>query len=215
KIDNETLNLLAKAGASFDSRLATKELLLLLQNKNVGIKEINFHKIATCIAIVYSFANEWPLVDEWLDIANRSQNLSDPFTRSKLFELEAFKLTMQGADYHKAQTLIEAAIDFYGNANKVPIETRVLHGYLLLAQGNINGGIEKIQNSIGENSSIQNLYFLIKGLDRAGKLNHGNKDAIEKIFQQTPTNFLEQKLIEEIFFTVGKNAPRFPTQLIC
>ena len=47
-----------------------------------------------CIARIYSQAMEWPLVDEWLDIAVKA-GVEDKQVRSKLFELEALKLALQ------------------------------------------------------------------------------------------------------------------------
>ena len=201
----------SKVGASYQPRLAAQQTLLLLQTGN---NKWTFSHLAMCIARMYSQAMEWPLVDEWLDIAVKA-GVEDKLVRSKLFELEALKLALNGTNFRKAQSLLEAALDIYDGSQKVPSETGVLHGYLILAQGNIKAGIEKMQTCMGESSSIQNLYFLIKGLERAGKLSGNEGDNILRLYNLAPTNMLEQKLIEEIYCTVGSYRTGSPVNLAC
>lgn len=201
----------SKVGASYQPRLAAQQTLLLLQTGN---SKWAFSHLAMCIARMYSQAMEWPLVDEWLDIAVKA-GVEDKLVRSKLFELEALKLALSGTNFRKAQSLLEAALDIYDGSQKVPSETGVLHGYLMLAQGNIKGGIEKMQTCMGEPSSIQNLYFLIKGLERAGRLSGNEGDNILSLYKLAPTNMLEQKLIEEIYCTVGSYRTGSPVNLAC
>jgi tetratricopeptide (TPR) repeat protein len=201
----------SKVGASYDPRLAAQQTLMLLQ-ANSG--EWSFSRLAVCIARIYSQALEWPLVDEWLDIAIKA-GIDDKQVRSKLFELEALKLALHGTNFRKAQSLLEAALDIYDGNQKIPADTAVLHGYLILAQGNIKAGIEKMQTCMGENSSIQSLYFLIKGLERAGRLSGHECENILSLYNLAPTNLLEQKLIEEIYCTVGTYKAGASVNLAC
>ncbi|MEN9528137.1 MAG: hypothetical protein RI932_10 [Pseudomonadota bacterium] len=201
----------SKVGASYQPRLAAQQTLLLLQT---GDKKWTFSHLAMCIARMYSQAMEWPLVDEWLDIAVKA-GVEDRLVRSKLFELEALKLALNGTNFRKAQSLLEAALDIYDGSQKVPSDTGVLHGYLILAQGNIKAGIEKMQTCMAEGSSIQSLYFLIKGLERAGRLSGSEGENILRLYNLAPTNMLEQKLIEEIYCTVGAYRVGTPVNLAC
>jgi tetratricopeptide (TPR) repeat protein len=209
--NENVLEYFSKVGASYQSRLAAQQTLLLLQT---GDKKWTFSHLAMCIARMYSQAMEWPLVDEWLDIAVKA-GVEDRLVRSKLFELEALKLALNGTNFRKAQSLLEAALDIYDGSQKVPSDTGVLHGYLILAQGNIKAGIEKMQTCIAENGSIQSLYFLIKGLERAGRLSGSEGENILRLYNLAPTNMLEQKLIEEIYCTVGAYRVGSPVNLAC
>lgn len=212
KISESLLQFIAKAGASYNSRISVQELLLL---KHKGNKDINFGILSASIAQIYSLTGNWPLVDEWLLIAKNNQSSSSKITKHKLFELEALSIIMKGTDFKKAQTLLEAAIDSYDNIQKVPHDTKVLHGYILVTQGQFSAGIEKMQNNISTNASIQSLYFLIKGLERAGQLNSATKESLSQIFHIFPTNTFEQKMIEEIFITVGSKNNTSPVGLAC
>jgi len=209
--NENVIEFFSKVGASYQPRLAAQQTLMLLQTGNA---KWTFSHLAMCIARMYSQAMEWPLVDEWLDIAVKA-GVEDKHVRSKLFELEALKLALHGTNFRKAQSLLEAALDIYDGSQKVPAETAVLHGYLMLAQGNIKAGIEKMQTCIGENTSIQSLYFLIKGLERAGRLSGSEGENILRLYNLAPTNMLEQKLIEEIYCTVGSQRPGTPVNLAC
>lgn len=201
----------SKVGASYEPRLAAQQTLMLLQ---APTGQWSFSRLAVCIARIYSQALEWPLVDEWLDIAIKA-GIEDKQVRSKLFELEALKLALHGTNFRKAQSLLEAALDIYDGTQKIPADTGVLHGYLILAQGNIKAGIEKMQTCMGENSSIQSLYFLIKGLERAGRLSGSEVENILRLYNLAPTNLLEQKLIEEIYCTVGTYKSGVSVNLAC
>lgn len=212
KFSESLLQFIAKAGASYNSRISVQELLNL---KHKGNKEFNFGLLSACIAQIYSLTGNWPLVDEWLLIAKNNQSPAAKLTKQKLFELEALSIIMKGTDYKKAQTLLEAAIDSYDNIQKVPLDTKVLHGYILVTQGQFSAGIEKMQNNISTNASIQSLYFLIKGLERAGQLNNATKESLSQIFHIFPTNTFEQKMIEEIFITVGSKNNTSPVGLAC
>ena len=212
-LNDNLLQFVAKSGASYNSRFSVQEMLLLLKQKN--IKQINFATLSTCIAQMYSLSGNWHLVDEWLSIAKNNQNNSEKVTKQKLFELEALSIIMKGTDFKKAQTLLEAAIDSYDNIQKVPLDTKVLHGYILVAQGQFSVGIEKMQNNISTNASIQSLYFLIKGLERAGQLNNTTKESLTQLFHIYPTNTFEQKMVEEIFITVGNKNNTSPVGLAC
>ncbi|MEY2988909.1 MAG: hypothetical protein RJB13_2430, partial [Pseudomonadota bacterium] len=209
--NESVIEFFSRVGASFQSRHAAQQTLQLLQS---GSTKWTFSHLAMCIARIYSQAMEWPLVDEWLDIAVKA-GVEDKLVRSKLFELEALKLALNGTNFRKAQSLLEAALDIYDTTQKVPAEVAVLHGYLMLAQGNIKAGIEKMQMCIGDSSSIQNLYFLIKGLERAGQLSDGEAEQILQLYNLAPTNTLEQKLIEEIYCTVGAYKTGTPVNLAC
>jgi tetratricopeptide (TPR) repeat protein len=209
--NENVIEFFSKVGASYEPRLAAQQTLMLLQTNT---KQWSFSQLAVCIARIYSQALEWPLVDEWLDIAVKA-GVEDKQVRSKLFELEALKLALHGTNFRKAQSLLEAALDIYDGQQKVPADTGVLHGYLILAQGNIKAGIEKMQTCMGENSSIQSLYFLIKGLERAGRLSGSECDNILRLYHLAPTNLLEQKLIEEIYCTVGSYKVGVPVNLAC
>lgn len=209
--NENVIEFFTKVGASYDPRLAAQQTLMLLQSKS---GEWTFSRLAVCIARMYSQALEWPLVDEWLDIAIKA-GIEDKQVRSKLFELEALKLALHGTNFRKAQSLLEAALDIYDGSQKVPADTAVLHGYLILAQGNIKAGIEKMQTCMGEHSSIQSLYFLIKGLQRAGRLSGHECENILSLYNLAPTNLLEQKLIEEIYCTVGTCKSGTPVNLAC
>jgi tetratricopeptide (TPR) repeat protein len=189
-----------RASAAFGSRAAAQQVLLL--SAKTGSSEMHLSQLATLIARVYSHSGEWELVEEWIDIAVKS-GVDDKGTRSKLFELEALKLTITGANLRKAQNLLEAAIDSIESGQNIPSETGVLHGYILLVQGNIKVGMEKMQHHIGQGPSIQSLYFLVKGLERAGRLDGKEKESLARFFTMLPTNSLEQKLIEEIYCTIG------------
>jgi hypothetical protein len=83
----------------------------------------------------------------------------------------------------------------------------------MVAQGNIADGIEKMKDSINENASIQSLYFFVKGLDRAGILSSISKESIEKMQNVYPLNSIEQKMIEEIFYTVSSKIELHPVGL--
>lgn len=209
--NESVIEFFSKVGASFQSRLAAQQTLQLLQSSS---SKWTFSHLAMCIARIYSQAMEWPLVDEWLDIAVKA-GVEDKHVRSKLFELEALKLALNGTNFRKAQSLLEAALDIYDSSQKVPPETAVLHGYLILAQGNIKAGIEKMQTCMGDSGSIQNLYFLIKGLERAGQLSGGEAEQILRLYNLAPTNTLEQKLIEEIYCTVGVHRSGVSVNLAC
>lgn len=212
-MNDSLLQFVAKSGASYNARTSVQEMLLLLKQKNS--KELNFATLSACIAQIYSLSGNWPLVDEWLSIAKDNQGLSAKVTKQKLFELEALSIIMKGTDFKKAQTLLEAAIDSYDNIQKVPLDTKVLHGYILVAQGQFSIGIEKMQNNISTNTSIQSLYFLIKGLERAGQLNNTTKESLTQLFHIYPTNTFEQKMVEEIFITVGNKNNASPVGLAC
>lgn len=209
--NESVIEFFSRVGASFQSRHAAQQTLQLLQS---GSPKWAFSHLAMCIARIYSQAMEWPLVDEWLDIAVKA-GVEDKLVRSKLFELEALKLALNGTNFKKAQSLLEAALDIYDSSQKIPPETTVLHGYLILAQGNIKAGIEKMQTCIGDSSSIQNLYFLIKGLERAGQLSGAEAEQILQLYSLAPTNTLEQKLIEEIYCTVGAYRTGTSVNLAC
>lgn len=213
-LSDHLLYFIARSGASYNSRTAVQEVLLLLKQKNNN-KELNFGTIAACIAQIYSFTGNWALVDEWLSIAKNNQGLSAKVTKQKLFELEALSITMKGLDLKRAQTLVEAAMESYDSIHKIPLDTKVLHGYLLVAQGQFSVGLEKMQNNINTNASIQSLYFLIKGLERAGQLNNTTKESLTQLFQIYPTNTFEQKMVEEIFYTVGNKNTSSPVGLAC
>ncbi|KAB8027407.1 tetratricopeptide repeat protein [Fluviispira multicolorata] len=213
-INEPLLNFLARAGAGYNARTAVQQILLLLRQKN-GPKEFHFGTLSTCIAQIYSFSGDWPLVDEWLSISKNNRALFNKVTKPKLFELEALSIAMKGSDLKRAQNLLEAAMDAYDNIHKVPLDTKVLHGYILVAQGQFSAGIEKMQNNISTNASVQSLYFLVKGLERAGQLNNTTKETLSHLFQIYPTNTFEQRMIEEIFYTVGTKNPTSPVGLAC
>lgn len=209
--NEHVIEFFSKVGASYDPRLAAQQTLMLLQSQT---QQWTFSQLAVCIARIYSQALEWPLVDEWLDIAVKA-GIDDKQVRSKLFELEALKLALHGTNFRKAQSLLEAALDIYDGNQKIPADTAVLHGYLILAQGNIKAGIEKMQTCMGESGSIQSLYFLIKGLERAGRLSGTDCENILRLYNLAPTNLLEQKLIEEIYCTVGSYKTGLSVNLAC
>ncbi len=211
--NEDTIEFYSRAGAGVNSRSAAQQTLLFLSQTHVQ-REITLGNLASCIARVYSHSGEWTLVDEWIDIALKS-GIDDKQTRSKLFELEALKLTFNGTDFRKAQSLIEAAIDTYENGQKVPADTGVLHGYLLLAQGDIKAGMEKMKTYIAGALTIQSLYFMVKGLERAGKLSGIERENIAHLFKMPPTNMLEQRLIEEIYCTVGLQKTGSVVNLTC
>ncbi len=212
KLNEKISDLLSKTAAAYLPYTTIPQLLILLK-KHSEI-DISFFEITGCIARTYALTGQWQLVDEWLSMAQNVPS-TDKMSQSKLFELEALSITMQGSNFKRAQNLLEAAIDCYDTPQQVPFETNILHGYLLVAQGNIADGIEKMQKGIQENNSIQSLYFFIKGLERAGVLSTIPKESIEQISHFLPLNTFEQKMIEEIFYTVGSKADIIPVGLAC
>ena len=133
--------------------------------------------------------------------------------KGNLFELKALSLIMQGSDFKKAQSLLEAAIACYESSDRIPQEIKILHGYILVAQGHIAQGMDKIKSNINENTSIQGFYFFIKGLERAGTLNSMEKESIDKIIHIFPLNTFEQKMVEEIYYTVSSKVTSAPMGL--
>jgi tetratricopeptide (TPR) repeat protein len=211
--DEEVLAFFASAGAAWNSRNATQQTLLLLRRRD---SDVSFPTLATVVARIYSRSGEWPLVEEWVDIAIKA-GLEDRHMRSRLFEVEALGLALRGVDLSRAQSLVEAAIDVYeGEAGgKVPAATGVLHGYILVAQGELKSGIDRMRICIKDNETIQNLYFLVKGLSRAGRLPEAEKEHLEVLFRSVPVNTLERKLIEEIHCVAGLRKPGRPVNLTC
>jgi tetratricopeptide (TPR) repeat protein len=188
-----------KASSAFDSRLSAQRLMMLLR-LNEQVPSMGF--LAYCVASVYALCGDWELVREWVDIATKS-GLDSEHERSRLFELEALGLAFSGQGHKRAQNLLEAALDSYSGEERPSDELGVLHGYLILVQGDIRTGLDKINQHLGERPSIQSLYFLVKGLDRAGQLTGDDKEFITQILQRTAANRMEQKLIDEIHMLVG------------
>lgn len=202
--EDEARNLFSRAGAGFHSRLATQQCLLLLQRK--GSINLPMAAIATMAASIYACSGEWELVDEWIDIAQKS-GVEEKLLQVRLFELEALKLTIAGKDYARATNLIEAAIDASADTFPLSPETTVLQGYLMVVKGDLRGGIEKMRTHISESSSIQSYYFYVKALERAGRLHGGEGENLARLFQMAPTNSLEQRFLDEIHLTVGVGKP--------
>lgn len=213
--DEDATAFYASAGAAWNSRNATQQTLQLL-SKADSRKQLP--QLATMVARIYGRSGEWALVDEWIDIAVKA-GLDDPKLRSRLFEVEALALALKGVELPRAQSLIEAAIDVYegsvGASAKMPSGMGVLHGYILLAQGDIKGGLERMRAHTKEDVSIQNLYFLIKGLSRAGKLADAEKEHLGTLLASVPVDSLEQKLIEEIHCVAGLRKSGRPVNLTC
>lgn len=214
KISFKSADVLARAGAAYHAHVAVRQLLLLLRNQSSTFVAVQFSDIAANIAFIYGLSGEWSLVAEWLGIA-QSGMMSDEILKVRLFELEALSLSMQGQEFKRAQVLLEAVIGFYAEESKVPSDTFVLYGYVLLAQGHISLGLSKIQRHLDDVPSVQSLYFFIKGLERANKLDTIPKDVVDQVYQVYPMNSLEQKLIEEIFYTVGTKIHGSPLGLAC
>lgn len=212
KLEASVSELLSKTAAAYLSSVAIPQLLAL-QTKQRDF-DAPFFEIAGCIAKTYSYTGQWRLVDEWLSLAQNSA-LPSKKSQSMLFELEALSIAMQGTDFKKAQNILEAAIDCYENREQIPMEIKILHGYLLVSQGQIAAGVEKMNNSMNENLSIQSLYFFIKGIERAGKISTITKDSIEQMCRNYPLNNFEQKMVEEIFYTVSSKIELIPLGLAC
>ncbi|MCA2961764.1 MAG: tetratricopeptide repeat protein [Silvanigrellales bacterium] len=213
--DEETTAFYASAGAAWNSRNATQQTLQLLSKGDV---KSGLPLLATMVARIYGRSGEWALVDEWTDIAVKA-GLEDRKLRSRLFEVEALALALKGVEFPRAQSLIEAAIDVYegtgGSAAKMPPGMGVLHGYLLLAQGDIKGGLDRMRTHTKEDACILNLYFLVKGLSRAGRLADSEREHLEALLASVPVDSLEQKLIEEIHCVAGLRKSRRPVNLTC
>ncbi|MES2615830.1 MAG: hypothetical protein V4591_10495 [Bdellovibrionota bacterium] len=212
KLDEKISEIISRTAAAYLSPTTIPQLLVLLKKQSEI--DASFFEITSCIAKTYGLIGQWELVDEWLAMA-QNYPVEDKIFQSKLFELEALSIAMQGSDLKKAQNILEAAIDCYDTKDQVPFETKILHGYLLVTQGNIAVGIEKMQNNINENSSIQSLYFFVKGCERAGILSSLSQESIEQMRHASPLNVFEQKMIEEIFFTVSSKINLIPLGLAC
>lgn len=200
-----------RASSAFDSRLSAQRLLQLLR-RNENAPSLGF--LAFCVASVYALCGDWELVREWTDIASKS-GLDTEQERGRLFELEALGLAFSGQGHKRAQNLLEAALDTYSNEDRPADELGVLHGYLILVQGDIRMGLDKINQHLGEKPSIQSLYFLVKGLDRAGQLTGDDKEFITQILQRTASNRMEQKLIDEIHMLLGSRRAGTLSHLTC
>jgi tetratricopeptide (TPR) repeat protein len=210
KLTEKINEALSRTAAAYLPNVTIPQLLILLKNQTDI--NVSFSEITSCVAKTYGLTGQWTLVDEWISMSQKA-NFTDKISQSKMFELEALSMAMQGTNFKKAQNLLEAAIDCYGAMEMVPFETKVLHGYIMVAQGNIADGIEKMKDSINENASIQSLYFFVKGLDRAGILSSISKESIEKMQNVYPLNSIEQKMIEEIFYTVSSKIELHPVGL--
>jgi tetratricopeptide (TPR) repeat protein len=199
----EVVQFYATCGAAWNSRAAVQQTLVLLTKGSEN--SLGFSSLSTAIARIYSCSGEWALVAEWLDISIKS-GLEDKILRSRVFEMEALALAMQGVEYARAQALVEAALDVYESSAQVPQEVGVLHGYLMMAQGEIRQGLEKMRGHLKDApGSILSLYFLVKGLHRAGKLKGQDKEHVNALFALAPVNSLERLLVEEIYSVVGLN----------
>ncbi len=202
---------LSQASASFDTRLAAQRLMVMLRETDL---KPNFSHLAYCIARMYASSGEWELVEEWSDIALKG-GLTDAESKTRLLEIEALKLAVTGQNYSRAQHLLEAAIDGHPAGKKAPPEMGVLHGYLILVQGELKTGVDKMVQHMTKEPSVLSLFFMIKGLARAGQLQEEGSSWLSELFARSPRNSLEQKLIEEIYFVVGSEQPGALVNLTC
>ena len=209
--DEDVARFFCLAAGAYDSRLAAARLMLLLNGKKEGL---SLAFIGTCIARIYSFANEWSLVGEWIDIAFKS-SLDDSSLRLQLFELEALKHLFEGNQTGRAKALIEAVLDGYQDRKKVPKDIEILHGYLIVLNGDIKNGIEKMRNNLQEEASVFGLYCYLKALDRVGGFPDARSQELKAFFNKIPLNRLEQKLIEEIHMILGINQVDAIVRLPC
>lgn len=191
-----------RAGAAYDSRLAVQQLLQILNVSQENAPA--FSDLALMSGHIYSLTGEWPLVQEWIDIAERS-GVDGKLQRAKVFELQALAYAMKGVHLKKAQNLVEAAFDAYDGQEPAPHHLGALLAYLQVAQGDPRQATEKLQAYMEQPESILVLYFVIKGLERMGKLvkTYRGADPLKDFFKLTPTNPLELKLIEEIYCLLG------------
>jgi tetratricopeptide (TPR) repeat protein len=218
--DDAVCEFMSIAGAAHNSRLATQRMMLLLQRSHSdgrsGKKSINqksgsgsgvsnrelLGHLSLCMARTYAHAGEWPLVDEWVDIATKT-GIESPSSKAVLFSLEALRLIFSGTRIERARALLEAAIDCSDRKGPEAEQLAVAYGYVLVLQGELKPGIERIQQNIKHSSSILSLYFAVKALERSGQLKRLGSDVLERLFACIPSTQLESKLVDEVHVVVG------------
>lgn len=190
-------DLLVKASAAYHSRIAVQHVLMLLNSQRITLSTA-----AISAAGIYAQAGEWPLVDEWTDIAERSSNRDDKSIANKIFSMRALRLAVNGSDLKRAQNLLESVFDNL-EGKSASSSLQVLYGYILAMQGDLKQGLERIRQNVEIDPNIQSLYFYIKTLERAGMASRQAEGALAHLFQLSPTNSFELKLVEEIYCISG------------
>lgn len=218
--EESVIEFMSLAGAAHNSRLATQRMMLLLQRPRsdarpggkasrqhsgsgaaLSIREL-LGQLSLCMARTYAHAGDWPLVDEWVDIATKS-GMESSSSKAMLFSLEAVRLIFSGTRIDRARALLEAAIDCSDKKGPGAERLAIAYGYVLVMQGEIKAGVEKIQHNIKQGSNILNLYFAVKALERAGQLKRLGSDVLDRFFASTPSTQLESRLVNEVHVVVG------------
>ena len=209
--DDKIVEIYCSVGASWNSRNAAQQTLMLLQRQQEGK---SLAVVSTTVATIYIHSAEWALFEEWRDIA-RASKIEEHFMRSKLFAQEALALVLQGKDTARAVTLLEGAIDYFENRGFIKEEHLLLLGYLGVLQGELKDGIEKMKRHLGENPSVVSLALLIKALRRGGAV-FGSCDAyLAQLFLLHPQTPLERKLLDEVHSFANGMSERMSAFVTC
>lgn len=209
----DVVDLLARAGATLNSRIAVQHILRLLNSPSVNVN-VGLAQAAALASQVYTNSGEWDLADEWNDISGKS-GLDDKILRSRLMEQSALRLAIQGKDLARAKSLIEAALDVLNSERADSGDAEILYSYILVCLGEIKRGADKLKMVAGDNMSILSLYFIVKGLERAGENENLRRNRVAQLFQARPTTGLERRLLEEIYVTLGASQQGMSIALAC
>lgn len=223
----EVLALLAAAGAAHDTRLAAQRIMLLLassKDRQSRVRQeralssaqppaLNLGHLALTISCVYAAAGEWSLVAEWVEISLRS-GPDDPARQTRLMMLEAECLLFGGVHLGRCRSLLEAVLDSLDKSYINLDEAKVMLGYVMVLQGELKQGAERIEQALGSEPSIKSLFFFVKACERTGA-SQVAEDSLLRAFALSPTTPLEVRLLNELHLTVGSRRSGAIVNLVC
>ncbi len=213
KFDFDLIKLLGKTGSLYSYTPAQQEVLLLFKMKEyASVISINQIYLIMCFINMYQF--NWASLKEWITLFKKYKNKND---EEKLiaFEMEALLNLMLGIQFKNTLNLLESTSEFNLSLKKNNPHLNVMIGYCLICQGQIKIGLQKVLDSTHIESNLITLYFYIKSMHRANLLEKIPKEIIEKIMKYKPIFIMDQKILEEIYATVGFQMHIHPTGLIC
>jgi tetratricopeptide (TPR) repeat protein len=207
--DPNMRSFLATVGASWNSRSALHQLLLLLRSQERSFDVLTLALVACEMS---KEAGDWLCFRQWRDIAT-SEGLPRHHSRSQVLFFEALDISLQGQDLIRAQALLESAMEMVEEGTSVPLEWKALQVYLLVCQGDHAEGQKWARELDVPSTSLASLFFGIKALARSPK---GKPNSfLEEFFRRPVRTPLEQMMVEEIHRSFGSEVPGQLARLVC
>ncbi len=200
--NKEVVEIYTRTAAAFDYRVAAQHTMLLLNRELPGKGQIPLHRLAMVIAEIHAYNKDWPLMEEWIDIAARAEDSSD-LAQPMRFYLKALQLLVMGKDWQRSRSLLESLAEM-GDKSPIPTATiQAMLGYTLIVLGEPKLGSEKLKTLSSENQTLIGSYFTIKGLSRLTDKSQLAGEIFKKLVSFLPTNALEVSFVQEIYCTYG------------